>query len=234
MNRRFVAPWFLGGFAMAVLLLLVVMLPMALAGCGGDGTDQAAADAATTISAEEETPETTAPPAADLDTEQYTNEEHGFSFDYPAAWEIKDDLTEQTSAGGNSIFSIGAFDPDGTVANDTLLDGVVVNLYQLNVQVDDSNLADIRAEMEGMLAGMESSQEGLSTIAPLEDIKVGSLPGFKVTYAFPQEGVPLVSTLYFLFQDDVEYQVIVQSAEELWEDLQPNFDTVVKSFAVQG
>jgi hypothetical protein len=211
-----------GRFAgVTIVLTAIAMLAVLAAGCGGSSTTSEAQGQSSTTAG-----------STAMETKQYTNSDYKFSFSYPATWEMKSDVTTDASSGGGSVFSTGAFDPKGTVLNDILRDGAVVSIYKLNITVDDSMMGELRPEVETVVAEMGKQQEGLKTLEALQETTLGGIPGFKVTYSFPADGVQLVSTLYFLFQRDLEYQVTLQSAETLWDKLGPEFDTVLKSFKV--
>jgi hypothetical protein len=165
-----------------------------------------------------------------VETKKYSNTDYKFSFAYPAKWELRDDVTMQATAGGGAVLSVGAFDSAGTVAGETLVDGVVVSLYKLNRVVDESVMPQIRSEVENVVSQLEQ-QQGLKIVEPLQETTLSGIPGYKVTYSFPMNEVPLKSTIYFLFSGSIEYQLSLQSAEQAWDKLKPEFDAVTGSFS---
>lgn len=203
-------------------LMAALSFVAATAGCGQSTTSTTAPTTATTATS-----------SPTVDSKAYQDSTYGFSFQYASGWQIKKDVSMEAGSGSGPVYSMGVFDPEGTVTNDILRDGVVLSLYKLNVTVDDSMMGDLRTEVESVVADLETQQEGLKTLEPLQDVSVGGIPGFKVTYSFPADGVSLVSTLYFLFAGNLEYQVSLQSAESRWDELKPSFAAVTQSFAVK-
>lgn len=162
----------------------------------------------------------------------YTHREPAFKFRYPAGWDLREDLQIGATSGGDALFSVGVFDPDGTQVSGVLVDGVVCSVYQLDVTVESSMMNELRAEVEDVLAGLARQQAGLTTLKGLTKAEVGGLPGFKTTLSFPRDGATLVTTLYFLFAGNLEYQLIVQANDRRWDELAPELDIVLSSFAV--
>ncbi len=160
----------------------------------------------------------------------YTDPDYGFSFEYPANWQIQEGDSSDVTAGGSATTSVGVFDPEGAVADDTYVDLVQVSVYELNVAVDESMMPDIQAEVEQVLASLESQAANIETVEALSETTVGDVPGFKVTYSFSKGDRPVTSTLYFLFDGGLEYQLTMQAATENWEKNTPIFDALVSSF----
>ncbi len=164
------------------------------------------------------------------DTKIYTDTNHGYSFEYPAGWEVQQGGTADVEAGSSASTSMGVYDPKGAVAQDTYIDMVQVSLYQLNVVVDESVMDEIKTEVESVLSSLENQAGDLATVEPLAETTVGDMEGWQVTYDFQKNGAPVTSTLYFLFWGDKEYQLTVQAAKENWELNEPIFEALVKSF----
>lgn len=160
----------------------------------------------------------------------YTSADYGFSFEYPAGWQLKEGTTAEVSSGSAAKSSVTAYDPKGAVADDTYIDLVLASVYELNMTVDESMLPDIRAEVEGVLGDLESQAPDMQVVEALSDAKVGGIPGFSITYSFDKGGEPTTSTLYFLFNGAVEYQLALQAATKNWEANTPVFKAVVSSF----
>ncbi len=163
-------------------------------------------------------------------TKTYTDTDYGFSFDYPADWQLQEGDSSDVTAGGSAAKSVGVFDPEGAVADDTYIDLAQVSVYELNLTVDESMMPEIQAEVEQVLASLESQATDMETIEALSEAKVAGMSGFKVTYSFFKSGAPVTSTLYFLFSGDIEYQLTLQAATENWETNAPVFAALVASF----
>ena len=160
----------------------------------------------------------------------YTDEKYGYSFEYPGSWKLEEGGTADISAGGSSAASVGVYDPEGAVAEDTFIDMMQVSVYELNVTVDESLMPEIKGEVEAVLETLESQAGGLDTLVPLAEAEVGGMSGYSVTYSFTKNGAPVTSTLYFMFSGEVEYQLTVQAADENWQADQPTFDAILDSF----
>ena len=203
-NRPPASPRRLASVALLVCLLMLAMVGVAACGSGGGES------------------------SSDLKT--YTDADYGYSFQYPAGWELKKGGTADVTAGGSAVSSVGVYDPKGAVAEDTYIDLAQVSVYKLNVNVDQSMMPDIRAEVEQVLASLESQSPDMKTVERLSETNVGGMPGFQVTYSFTKNGAPTTSTLYFLFKDNLEYQVTVQAATQNWQAKQAVFKALVASF----
>jgi hypothetical protein len=160
----------------------------------------------------------------------YTDPDYGFSFDYPADWTLQEGDSSDVAAGSSATRSVGVFDPEGAVADDTYIDLAQTSVYELNITVDESTMPDIQAEVEQVLASLESQATDLETIEALSETEVGGMAGFEVTYSFTRAGEAVTSTLYFLFSGSIEYQLTLQAATKNWEANTPVFDALVSSF----
>jgi hypothetical protein len=160
----------------------------------------------------------------------YTDPDFGFSFEYPADWQLQEGDSSDVTAGGSASTSVGVFDPEGAVADDTFIDLVQISVYELNVTVDESVMPEIQTEVEQVIASLESQAADIQTLDPLSETKVGDMRGFEVTYSFSKGSAPVTSTLYFLFDGNLEYQFTAQSSTENWEENVPVFDALISSF----
>jgi hypothetical protein len=160
----------------------------------------------------------------------YTDENYGYSFEFPESWKLEEGGNADVSAGGSSAASVGVYDPEGAVAEETYIDMMQVSVYELSVTVDDSIMPQIKGEVETVLESLESQAGDIETLAPLAEAEVGGMSGYSVTYSFAKNGAPVTSTLYFMFSGDIEYQLTVQAADENWEANRPVFDAILGSF----
>jgi hypothetical protein len=164
------------------------------------------------------------------ESKTYTDATYGYAFDYPATWQIKEGDTADISTGETAAGSVGVFDPKGTVVDDTYIDMAQISVYKLGTVVDKETLPQIGTEVEEVLKSLESQAGNLKTVEPLAETKAGDINGYKVTYSFTKSNASAVSTLYFLFSGDTEYQITVQSADGTWEDNQKVFKKLLSSF----
>jgi hypothetical protein len=160
----------------------------------------------------------------------YTDPDYGFSFGYPADWQLQQGDSSDVTAGGSATVSVGVFDPEGAVADDTYVDLAQVSVYELNVTVDESTMPEIQAEVEQVLGSLEDQTADIQIVEALSETEVGGMPGFEVTYSFSKGSAPVTSTLYFLFDGSIEYQLTLQASTDNWEKNTPVFEALVSSF----
>jgi hypothetical protein len=201
---------------MVVIAVLAAFAAFAFVGCGGSSAGPTSTN------------------ASGMAVRHYSNTTYKFSFDYPANWQINTDISKQSTSGAQAAFNVGAFDPKGTIVSKTQIDGAAVSIYNLQVTIDSSNLGDIRPQIEAAVNQLTQSTPGVKTLAALSNTTVNGISGFTVTYSFPYQNTPVVSALYFLFKGNREYQLTLQSAETLWQKLQPQMKSVTDSFTVTG
>ena len=168
--------------------------------------------------------------AGTADTKTYTDADYGYSFEYPASWKIQEETTVDVSAGGTSTGGVGVFDPKGAKAGDTYIDLMLVSVYKLNVTVDDSVFPQLKSEIESVLGSLEGQSADMKVTKPLAETTAAGMKGYNVTYSFTKDGVPCTSTLYFLFDGNMEYQLTTQASNENWAADQLIFDSIIASF----
>jgi hypothetical protein len=198
--------------AAVIVLLALLVAAVALPACG---SSSGSSDSTT---------------AGSGDTKTYTDATYGYSFDYPTSWKTQADTTVDVTAGGTSAGSVGVFDTNGAKVSSTYIDLMLVSVYKLNVTVDDSNFAQIKTEIENVLTNMEGQDASMKVEQALAETTAAGMKGYDITYNFTKDGTPCTSTLYFLFDSDMEYQLTTQAAHENWEADQPIFDAMIASF----
>jgi hypothetical protein len=164
------------------------------------------------------------------DAKTYTDADYGYSFKYPASWKIQEDTTVDASAGAASTGGVSVFDPKGAKVKSTYIDLMLVSVYKLTVTVDDSVFPQLKSEIEAVLASLESQGTGMRVQEPLAQTTAAGMKGYNVTYSFTKDGTPCTSTLYFLFDGNMEYQLTTQASNENWAANQPIFDAMIASF----
>ncbi|MBN1321430.1 MAG: hypothetical protein JXA87_11405 [Thermoleophilia bacterium] len=197
----------------AVLLLLAIAIT--LGGCGCDLSFSCGENAGTGLEG--------------LTT--YTDSTYGYSFRYPGDWEVRESHSTEVSAGAASVSDVSAFDPDGAAdSSGSRIDVLQVSVYQLAVAVEETALPEIKPVLEGLMEDFARQSEDYATLEPLSEARVGELNGYEVTCSFTMGETPVTSTFYFLFDGDIEYQLLVQAAEQNWEADRQVFDAFVASF----
>jgi hypothetical protein len=193
----------------AMAMLAVVVALAALTACSGSSSS------------------TTSPSTA---TKTYTDKSYGYSFEYPATWKIQEQTTVDATAGNTAAGGVGVFDPKGTKVGTTYIDLMLVSVYKLNKTITDSNLGSLKSEIESVLKDLESQGTDMKREKDLSQTTAAGMKGYQVTYSFTKSGTPCMSTLYFLFDKNMEYQLTTQASEENWATDQPIFDAMIASF----
>ncbi len=202
-----------------------IALIIGLAGCSSSSEGGAGDSASPTAEA------TTAVPA---DVTTYTSDQYGFSFQYAPPFEEKSDTTWEAQSEASSADTVAVFDVEGTQVGGQYRDAFVVNTYQLNTEITDENLEQVATELEqSVIPQLEQSTDDMQ-ISELVSTEVNGLKGYQADATFTVEGTPMTSTLYFLFDGDLEFQLLAQSATDRWSELQPTFQTMVDSFQVSA
>lgn len=201
-----------------------VALAIGLAGCSSSAEVSVGSESPSVSASAEQT--------VPADAQTYTSDKYGFSFQYAPPFEQKGDTSWEAESGASSADSVAVFDTKGTQVGGQYRDAFVVNVYELNTEITAENLDQVKAELESsVIPQLEKSSQDMQ-ISELSPATVGSLNGFQADATFAVEGTPMTSTLYFLFDGTIEYQLLAQSATDRWEELTPTFDQMVNSFTV--
>ena len=196
----------------ATALLLLLSMASFLVACGGGS-------------------QTTSTTGGSAGFKTYTDSAYGFSFVYPADWTLKSNGDAQATAGASAKYSLGVFNPKGTVAQGSYIDVMAVQLYKLNAAVTDSAKVLLKPEIDKVYSDLQQ-QNGWTAVDELSDVSLGDLWGWRRTFSFDIKGVPSHTTFYALFHGDLEYQLVVQAPTKSWDGYSSIFDTFVKSFRV--
>lgn len=204
-------------------LALVVILSMTVvfAGCGSseDGSDTTSASGTT----------------GTLTFETYTDPEYGFSFDYPAGWQVSPSAEVNVAGGSAPVAGVTVGDPDGAMIDGVGVDILMVRVYKLNAVIDATLKAQTLTELEQLVVGMQTEDPSLQMLQPLTETTVGALEGWYFTATFQwTDETPMMTTNYFVFDGNLEYQLIVQSTEEHWDADQEVFTTFAATFTPGG
>ncbi len=214
-----------GLVAVGIILMLVLLLGGRSGGSGGAGpaaAGSAGVGASTTLAS--------AGAAAVQGYGNYTDSTFGYSFTYPLEWQVLQGVSGQGKAGAVSAGSVSVVDAAGSVAGADHVDLMHVSVYGLTAVVDASKLAEVRPEVEAVLADLQSQSSDSKVVEALAETTAAGMPGFKVTLSFTVEGVPVTTLMYFLFSGDLEYQLTLQAATGDWEMKLPALEAIVASF----
>jgi len=168
---------------MRPLSLLPALLCIALAGCGS--SDEGGG-------------------GAKPDTETFAEEGFEITFEYPAEMQLREDVTLGQSAGAQADETVAlAFDED---------DAIVVQRFDLNVEVTEDNVDDAKTELDGVISQLDPDA------GSGEDISLDGFEAFE--YDIKPEAPPGARSRYVvLFAGDTEYVINCQATEERREDI---------------
>lgn len=167
-------------------------------------------------------------------SETYTDDQYGFSFRYGPPFELNDQTSFSGQGGGAAAKTVAVFDTDGAQIGNQYRDAFVVSVYQLNTTITEENLPQAKQELESsVIPQLKQSTPGME-ITPLRDTEVGGKKAFAADASFDIQGTPVKSTLYFVFDGAIEYQVLLQAVEENWTKLQPTFQQMLESLTFTG
>ena len=208
---------------MRAIAIAGLALVIGLGGCSSGG--EATSDSSANASAQQSAP---------ANATTYTSDQYGFSFQYAPPFEEKSDTTWDAQSSASSADTVAVFDTEGTQVGGQYRDAFVVNTYQLNTEITDENLDQVATELEqNVIPQLEQSSQDMQ-ISELVSTEVNGLKGYQADATFTVEGRPMTSTLYFLFDGDLEFQLLTQGATDRWSELQPTFEQMVNSFQVSG
>jgi hypothetical protein len=182
------------------LSLVLLLLSLAFAGCGGDDSgDDGDGGSGSGASAE----------TASFDADGFD-----ITFDYPEDMDLREEVTVNESAGAEATETVAlAFDED---------DAIVVQRFDLNIEITDENLAMAKTELDGVIAQIDP-EAGSG-----EPVDVGGFPGFEYDLALEQpEGARSRYTV--IFDGDVEYIINCQATDERREDMAAACETALGS-----
>lgn len=211
------------------VVALVLGLTQSIFGCGGAPSTTTASLAATVTTATSTTASTT---AAAAETKTYTDANYGYGFEYPTSWVLRTGATPEATAGATAAGNVGAYDPNGTMVNGAYMDVMLVSVHNLNLTVNDSVFTQLRSEIESGVANLESQDNSMKVKEALAETTAAGMNGYKVTYSFTRGGTPAMSTLYFLFKGNKEYELTIQASIDHWDADQLIFQAMIASLKV--
>lgn len=158
----------------------------------------------------------------------YTDDDFGFSFEYPGSWAIQHMSPAALSPGVAK--EVGAFDQDGSDAGDEYTwDMVSVEVYQGGMDLDYT-LDDISTMNDEYLADLQEQEPTLQVLESVTPVIVGGLDGYKITYTGSVGSTQIHCSEYTLLSHSVIYNLWTQAAEENWDSNQSVFADFLASF----
>jgi hypothetical protein len=188
-------------------LSVVLLLAVALIGsaCGGGGGDEAGGGG----EAEEA-----------ADTQTYS--ENDVTFDYPGDWDEFEAEAAAMSTGSNELWNTTVGPDETNLVN--------ITAYQLNIEVTEDNIADIRAELDGVIGQVVQQAGGEIASGPTQSTVAG-FPAYSYEWSDVEvDGEAKDSRAVFLFDGDVEYFFNCQYDADTEEDVLAGCDTILESF----
>jgi hypothetical protein len=178
---------------------VLLLLCLAIAGCGGDdGGDGSGGGSGE--------------PAAD--TASFDADGFEITFDYPEEMQLREEVTVNESAGAEAAETVAvAYDED---------DAIVVQRFDLNIEVNEDNLDMAKTELDGVIAQIDP-EAGSG-----ERVDVGGFPGFEYDLAL-EEPAGARSRYTVIFDGNVEYIINCQATEERREDMAAACETALGS-----
>jgi len=160
----------------------------------------------------------------------YSDPTYGYGFSYPGTWKLQSGATSDATAGGSAAGTVAAYNPNGTVVDTIFVDLAMVMVYKLNFTVTDPWAADVKTELDGLVSQLQGQTTDMKVEQPLKQTTIATLKGYVATFTFTKNGTPMRSTLYFLFNGSIEYELTLQAATAKWDDTKPALDSIVATF----
>lgn len=140
-----------------------------------------------------------------------------FTFEYPDSFELTEDVSVAQTLGGGSDDSVAlALDDDNAI---------IVSRFTLNVEVDESNLAQVKQEADQLFQQVDPSAEA----QPGEIAGFPSLSLDAVAVPTPEDGE---SRYTVLFEGDQEYTINCQSTPAGRPEIEAACDLALETLTV--
>ena len=189
------------------LIALLVALMMVAAACGGSDGGGA---------------EDTAGEDGGEETAVNTYSENSVTFDYPEEWQEFSADAAASSMGSNELWDTTVGPDDTNLVN--------ITAYQLNIEVTDENIADIEAELDGVIQQVVDQAGGTVASGPTQTTLAG-FPAYEYEWSGVQvDGEAKDSRAVFLFDGDVEYFMNCQYSTETEEDVLAGCQLILDTF----
>lgn len=183
---------------MRFLLLALLLLCLVAAGCGGGDSGGGGGDGG----------------GSSADTASFDADGFDITFDYPEEMQLREEVTVNESAGAEATETVAlAYDED---------DAIVVQRFDLNLEITEDNLDMAKTELDGVIAQIDP-EAGSG-----ERVDVGSFPGFEYDLEL-QEPAGGRSRYTVIFDGNVEYIINCQATDERREDIAAACETALGS-----
>lgn len=160
------------------------------------------------------------PVAATSAQSHLESQNNGFGFDYPAGWRQAQGVTAEGNAGSEPIEQMVVGMPNGPV--------VAVFVYQLSMDVAQANRADLKSQLDQMLA--QAVQQTGGKVLLNQPFKAGSVTGYEFRFQFDREGKTVESRQVHFFVGDRQYTVVMEMDPAGQSQNAQAFEQLIASF----
>lgn len=129
----------------------------------------------------------------------FDDDAYPFTFEYPGDWTESDDVTLGQELGGSGL------DKRAVVIDSS--NGIIIERFELNFEIDEDNLDVAQREFDGLVAQIDPSASG-------EAGETGGYPSITYDSVSISQAEGTESKLVALFDGDQEYLLNCQSTEE--------------------
>jgi hypothetical protein len=178
----------LGALASCVL---VVLLGAVLVACGG------------------------APADVGFTSTLYSNQDYGFSIEYPAGF-TKAELPANSADAGAPKLDVIFVDPQGAQISGKAVDTLETAVYQMNAAPKASDFTAHKKEFQAMLVELVGKLPHLKIAKPLTWSTVDGRPAVAETYTYAIGGKDLAASSQLVFKDALAYLVRAQASRATW------------------
>jgi hypothetical protein len=171
-------------------------------------------------------------------SKEYANTRFRIRFSYPHSWEV---VRENAAGGGWDVpVQVGLYEHDTVVA------AVAVNIrlhptvskyrqLQASGQISKDTKVHILESIEDILRQLdeENSRDCVNYRRLIaEETLLAGAKAARIVYSYDSGGVRVVEQVVTAVHDLKEHQIICEAAEARWYEFEPQFDTVLRTYAV--
>ena len=157
----------------------------------------------------------TAPTDIGFTATMYSNQEYGFSLQYPSGF-TKVEVPRDAKDPGAPLLDVFFADPQGTQVAGKSVDVMEVAVYKMNAAPSDADLATHKKDFEAMLIDLVGKLPGLKVARPPTWTTVDGRPAVTETYTYKVSGQDVAASVQLAFKDAQAYLVRAQAARAVW------------------
>jgi hypothetical protein len=184
------------------LLASIAVLGLIAASCAGGGGAESGSD--------------------DGESSTNTYSDNDVTFEYPGDWDEFEADAAAVSSGSNELWTTTVGPDETNLVN--------VTAYQLAIDVSESNIGDIEAELNGVIQGVVDQAGGTIDTGP-NQTTISDFPAYTYEWSGVEvDGQTKDSRAVFLFDGDVEYFFNCQFDSETENDIEAGCDLMLDTF----